>query len=153
VAVDLRKIKKLIELVEESGIAELEVRDGEETIRIARPIGPVAVTGVAVAQQGVVAQVETAAATAATLTPQSASATASFPLRSPIAGTFYRAAEPGAAPFVEVGQAVEPGAVLGIIESMKMMNEITADKAGVCTAVAVDNGQPVSTGDVLFRFA
>ena len=156
-AVDLRKIKKLIELVEESGIAELEVRDGEETIRIARPIGPMVVAGPAAAieaatVQDAAFQVEPPAATQSIPVPQSASA-ASFPLRSPIAGTFYRSSEPGGVPFVEVGQPVEPGDVLCIIESMKMMNEITADKAGVCTAVAVGNGQPVGSGDVLFRFA
>ena len=156
-AVDLRKIKKLIELVEESGICELEVRDGEETIRIARPIGPMAAASPAAAPQAealgaAAAQGESPVATQAAPAPQTASA-ASFPLRSPIAGTFYRSSEPGAAPFVEVGQAVEPGDVLGIIESMKMMNEITADKGGVCTAVAIGNGQPVGSGDILFRFA
>ena len=151
-AVDLRKIKKLIELVEESGIAELEVRDGEETIRIARPIGPMVVASPAEIPEAAAVRVEPPATVPAAV-PQSTSAAASFPLRSPIAGTFYRSSEPGAAPFVEVGQAVEPGDVLCIIESMKMMNEITADKAGVCTAVAVGNGQPVGSGDVLFRFA
>ena len=152
-AVDLRKIKKLIELVEESGIAELEVRDGEESIRIARPSpGPVAAVAGPVSQAPVI-QSEAPAVTPAPAVAQSAPAASSYPLRSPIAGTFYRAAEPGAAPFVEVGAAVEPGDVLCIIESMKMMNEITAEKAGVCTAVAVANGQPVGSGDVLFRFA
>jgi len=152
-AVDLRKIKKLIELVEESGIAELEVRDGEESIRIARPSGAqaalVPATVPAALEKAASAPASTPDAPAAPQTP----AAASFPLRSPIAGTFYRGAEPGAPPFVEVGQAVEPGDVLCIIESMKMMNEITAEKAGVCTAVAVANGQPVSSQDVLFRFA
>jgi acetyl-CoA carboxylase biotin carboxyl carrier protein len=163
-AVDLRKIKKLIELVEESGIAELEVRDGEESIRIARPAGvatlvPAQVPAAGEAAVGVAAGApempvdDSAAAGKAPATANRKAAAASFPLRSPIAGTFYRAAEPGAPPFVEVGQAVEPGDVLGIIESMKMMNEITAEKAGVCTAVAVANGQPVSSQDVLFRFA
>mgnify|MGYP001820700664 CR=1 FL=1 len=160
-AVDLRKIKKLIELVEESGIAELEVRDGEESIRIARPAGvatlmpasmPVASDAAAGGSNAQASEQTPAAA----LQPQAGKqvpAARSFPLRSPIAGTFYRAAEPGAPPFVEVGQAVEPGDVLCIIESMKMMNEITAEKAGVCTAVAVANGQPVASQDVLFRFA
>jgi acetyl-CoA carboxylase biotin carboxyl carrier protein len=157
VAVDLRKIKKLIELVEESGIAELEVRDGDESIRIARPTGgaalvPAAMPVAQAAPWGEPAQ-EPAAAQPLPAATSQAPAAPSFPVRSPIAGTFYRAAEPGAAPFVEVGQAVEPGDVLCIIESMKMMNEITAEKAGVCTAVAVTNGQPVSSQDVLFRFA
>ena len=154
-AVDLRKIKKLIELVEESGIAELEVRDGEESIRIARPSGVAALVPapVAAATEAVVAGPAGAADMPAVDSALRVPSAASFPLRSPIAGTFYRAAEPGAAPFVEVGQAVEAGDVLCIIESMKMMNEITAEKDGVCTAVAVGNGQPVSSQDVLFRFA
>lgn len=161
-AVDLRKIKKLIELVEESGIAELEVRDGEESIRIARPAGVATLTPASMpvasdaAAGGSNAQASDQIPAAAVQPPQAGKqvpAARSFPLRSPIAGTFYRAAEPGASPFIEVGQAVEPGDVLCIIESMKMMNEITAEKAGVCTAIAVANGQPVGSQDVLFRFA
>lgn len=152
-AVDLRKIKKLIELVEESGIAELEVRDGEESIRIARPIGSSGPTITAGSAEAVAAPIESAGLPSPVPVPQGPPTGVSFPLRSPIAGTFYRSAEPGAAPFVEVGQAVEPGDVVCIIESMKMMNEITAEKAGVCTAVAIGNGQPVGSADVLFRFA
>lgn len=147
-AVDLRKIKKLIELVEESGISELEVRDGEETIRISRPLSPGLTQAVAAS-----APVASVAAPAAQPIAATQSRTASFALHSPIAGTFYRASEPTAAPFVEVGQAVAVGDVLCIIESMKMMNEILAEKAGVCTAVAVANGHPVSSGDLLFRFS
>ena len=146
-AVDLRKIKKLIELVEESGISELEVRDGEESIRISRPLSP----GLT---QAVAAVPAISAAVPAASPPEAAQPrSASFALHSPIAGTFYRAPEPAATPFVEVGQAVAVGDVLCIIESMKMMNEILAEKAGVCTAVAVANGQPVSSGDLLFRFS
>ena len=152
-AVDLRKIKKLIELVEESGIAELEVRDGEESIRIARPTGGQA----ALVPATVPAALETAAS-APTSTPDAPAgpqtpAAASFPLRSPIAGTFYRAAEPGAPPFVEVGQAVEPGDVLCIIESMKMMHEIRAAKDACIAQICVANGEPISTGDVLFKLS
>jgi acetyl-CoA carboxylase biotin carboxyl carrier protein len=146
VAVDLRKIKKLIELVEESSVTELEVRDGEETIRIARgapataaPIGPAPAAAPPLEPP----------APAAAQTP----AAPSFAVSSPMAGTFYRAASPDARAFVEVGQAVEPGDVLCIIESMKMMNEVLAERGGVCTAVAVENGAAVGTGDVLFRFA
>jgi len=146
VAVDLRKIKKLIEIVEESGIAELEVRDGEESIRIARPAGPAPAAAVMSAP---VAQEPEAAAPAPA---QQSSANASFAVYSPIAGTFYRAPAPDATAFVEVGQAVAAGEVLCIIESMKMMNEIIAEKAGVCTAIAAGNGQPVASGDLLFRF-
>ena len=156
-AVDLRKIKTLIELVEESGIAELEVRDGEETIRIARPIGPMVVAGPAAAieaatVQAAAFQVEPPAATQSIPVPQSASA-ASFPLRSPIAGTFYRSSEPGGVPFVEVGQPVEPGDVLCIIESMKMMHESRASVAGTVAQICVNNAQPIGTGDTLFKLS
>jgi acetyl-CoA carboxylase biotin carboxyl carrier protein len=132
--VDLRKIKKLIELVEESGIAELEVRDGEEAIRIARPVAgtvPAPVAQVRAAQPGAVAGTITA----------------------PMAGTFYAASEPGAEPYLKVGQQVEVGDVVCIIESMKMMNEIVADQSGTCVSVAVGNGQAVASGQVLFNIA
>ncbi|NIP16424.1 MAG: acetyl-CoA carboxylase biotin carboxyl carrier protein [Pseudomonadales bacterium] len=131
---DLRKIKKLIELVEESGIAELEVRDGEEAIRIARPV-----TG-AVAVPPPRAQPAQPAAAAGAIT-------------APMAGTFYAASEPGAEPYLEVGQRVEIGDVVCIIESMKMMNEIVADRSGTCLSVAVGNGQAVASGQVLFNIA
>jgi acetyl-CoA carboxylase biotin carboxyl carrier protein len=127
---DLRKIKKLMELVEESGISELEVRSGDESVRIVRPLGGAA--------------------------PPPASAPAGqsgWPVRAPMAGTFYAAAEPGAEPFVQEGQTVAAGDVLCIIESMKMMNEIKAERGGVCTTVSVANGQPVNAGDRLFQLA
>lgn len=132
---DLRKIKKLIELVEESGISELEVRDGEEAIRIARPLygaGPAPTTRPA-------NPAGTGAAAVATT------------IDAPMAGTFYAAGEPGAQPFVQVGTRVQAGDVVCIIESMKMMNEITAAASGTCTDVAVANGQAVASGQVLFR--
>lgn len=141
---DLRKIKKLIELVEESGISELEVRDGEETIRIARPLtrsGSVAATPIS---QSSVSERSVSAGGAAPTT-------AAETIQAPMAGTFYAASEPGAEPFVRVGARVEAGDVVCIIESMKMMNEITATSSGVCTSVAVDNGQAVSSGQLLFR--
>jgi len=153
-AVDLRKIKKLIELVEESGISELEVRDGEESVRIARPVGSQALPEPATAAvKASAAEMPQATQTTPAAAGQSRSAASSFAVHSPIAGTFYRAPEPSAAAFVEVGQAVAVGDVLCIIESMKMMNEILAEKAGVCTAVAIANGQPVGSGDLLFRFS
>ena len=139
-AVDLRKIKKLIELVEESGIAELEVSDGEETIRIARSMAVPAIPSAA------------SPAAATTASPPAATAAQQFAERAPMAGTFYRASEPGAVAFVEVGQTVAPGDVLCIIESMKMMNEIVAKRPGVCVAINVENAQAVSSGEVLFRF-
>lgn len=143
-SVDLRKVKKLIELVEESGISELEVRDGDETIRIARHAGQV---------------VSVPAATAAPVVAPPAGnesvrgpATSGVQVRSPMAGTFYRSPAPDAEPFVSVGQAVEPGDVLCIIESMKMMNEIKAEQAGVCSAILVENGEAIGSGQALFRF-
>ena len=133
---DLRKIKKLIELVEESGIAELEVRDGDEAIRIARPGGmatPVALQPAAPALQPAPPSRGSAAAVVA----------------APMAGTFYAASAPAAERFVRVGDRVEVGQVVCIIESMKMMNEITAEHAGVCSEILVDNGQAVESGQAL----
>lgn len=127
---DLRKIKKLIELVQESGIAELEVRDGGEAIRIAR--GTTLAAGV----------------------PGPGSAAFSIgaqTIDAPMAGIFYAAAEPGGEPFVQPGARIESGQVVCIIESMKMMNEIFAPTSGICTAVGVANGQAVAAGQVLFR--
>ena len=134
---DLRKIKKLMELVESSGISELEVRSGEESVRIVRPLG---------------AAVPVAAAVTAD---QSAARPADhgWPVRAPMAGTFYVAPEPGAEPYVREGQPVAAGDVLCIIESMKMMNEIRAEQSGVCVAVTAGNGRPVSAGDTLFRIS
>ena len=140
---DLRKIKKLIELVEESGISELEVSDGDETIRIARPL-----PGATPAVLPAVPVVATPAVAGAV----PAEAGGSFQFRAPLAGTFYRAGEPGGEPFVSVGQQVEAGDVLCIVESMKMMNEITADKSGRCTAIVVADGEAIGSGRILFHF-
>jgi acetyl-CoA carboxylase biotin carboxyl carrier protein len=145
-SVDLRKVKKLIELVEESGISELEVRDGDETIRIARHGGQAVAAPAAVAAQPVA--IPAAAAPAASIT----QSTAGVQVRSPMAGTFYQAPAPDAEPFVAIGQPVEPGDVLCIIESMKMMNEIRAEQAGVCSAILVENGEAIGSGQLLFRF-
>ncbi|MCZ6458776.1 MAG: acetyl-CoA carboxylase biotin carboxyl carrier protein [Gammaproteobacteria bacterium] len=134
---DLRKIKKLIELVEESGISELEVSDGDESIRIARPLPGALSAAPAVAVSSAVAPAEAGGA---------------FQFRAPLAGTFYRAGAPGAEPFVSVGQQVEAGDVLCIVESMKMMNEITADKSGRCTVIAVADGEAIGSGQILFHF-
>ena len=134
-SVDLRKVKKLIELVVASGIAELEVRDGEETIRIARYATPVPASGPSAVPEAAVAETG-----------------AGFALCSPMAGTFYRAPGPEVEPFVVPGQTVHSGDVLCIIESMKMMNEIRAERSGVVSAIEVENGEAVSSGQVLFRF-
>ncbi|HEX7037720.1 MAG TPA: biotin/lipoyl-containing protein [Pseudomonadales bacterium] len=125
----LDKIRELIALMDEAGLCELEVRDGDESVRLVRP----------------------SAGSAAAPPVPAAPAAEGHPLRAPMAGTFYAGPEPGADPFVTEGQAVQAGEVLCIIESMKMMNEIKADRSGVCTAVCVANGQAVRAGDVLFR--
>jgi len=139
-SVDLRKVKKLIELVEESGISELEVRDGEETIRIARNIGRRS------------SEVQMVSEPDEALTTGDRGSDSGFELRAPMAGTFYRASAPEAEPFVSIGQKVEAGDVLCIIESMKMMNEVTAERAGVCVGISVDNGQAIGSGKRLMRF-
>ncbi len=147
---DIRKVKKLIELLEESGIAEIEIREGEESVRISRygqsspqvvmhgPAMPMASAGslsdaTALAQPG---------------------ATPVVPLghtvNSPMVGTFYVAPAPGSKAFVEIGQRVEAGATLCVIEAMKILNQIESDKAGVVAAVLVENGQPVEYGQPLF---
>ena len=147
---DLRKLKTLIELVETSGIAELEIQEGEERVRITRSHG--AGAAMAAAPPGVAAASPAPSSTAAA-TP---SATLEVPpeeghvVKSPMVGTFYRAATPGAKSFVEVGDTVQEGATLCIVEAMKLMNEIEADKGGVVKAILVENGQPVEFGQPLF---
>lgn len=133
---DLRKIKKLIELVEESGITELEVKSGEEAVRIARPT-----------PGGVAELIRPTAAEPLVPVPP---AIVGLSVRAPMAGTFYCAPSPEADPFVAVGEQVEMGQVLCIIESMKMMNQIEADTAGTVLAVMVSNETPVETGQPLF---
>jgi acetyl-CoA carboxylase biotin carboxyl carrier protein len=136
---DLRKIKKLIDLVEASGISELEVRSGDESIRISRPLAPVGAASGARAE---------AAARSVPAPPRS---NAGFVVRAPLTGTFYCAPAPGERPFVRVGQTVAVGDVLCIIESMKMMNQIEAERAGRVAEVAVADATPVETGTPLFR--
>jgi len=138
---DLRKVKKLIELVEEAGIAELEVTSGDESVRIAMA------TGQAMASRA------SASAEAPMVAAQSQASDSLVLLKAPMAGTFYRAASPEAAPFVDLGQSVEAGEVVCIIESMKMMHEIRAAQNGTVAMIPVANGTPVSTGEVLFSFS
>lgn len=147
-SVDLRKIKKLIELVEESGISELEVSDGDESIRISRALPSTANAGAILAPDTLAPAVVVPASGAS----RDARGSDGFDLRSPMPGTFYRAAAPDAEPFVVVGQAVEADDVVCIIESMKMMNEVRAEKAGVCVAAPVENAAAIGSGQVLFRF-
>lgn len=152
---DLRKLKTLIELVESSGIAELEVQEGEERVRITRsqpPNSAATTTNVQLPQVGASAGAALPAASAAT-----DAAAAGEPeghlVKSPMVGTFYRAASPGAKSFVEVGDSVQAGDTLCIIEAMKLMNEIESDKTGVVKQILVENGQPVEFGQPLVVIA
>jgi acetyl-CoA carboxylase biotin carboxyl carrier protein len=143
---DIRKIKKLIELVEESGITELEITEGEESVRISR--GMVAQAApVAYAAPQVVAPAATP--TAATAAPVAAELSGHI-LRSPMVGAFYRSSGPDTAPFVEVGQQVKVGDALCIVEAMKMMNQIQSDKAGVVKRILVENGDTVEFDQPMF---
>jgi acetyl-CoA carboxylase biotin carboxyl carrier protein len=154
---DLRKLKKLIDLVQESGIAELEITEGEEKVKIVKG-GAVAVTSAAPAA-ALVAQAAAPAAPAAAPAPAPAPATEPEPgqeghvVKAPMVGTFYRSPSPDAKPFIEVGQAVKEGDTICIIEAMKLMNEIEADASGVVKAILVENGQPVEYGQPLFILA
>ncbi len=149
---DIRKIKKLIELVEESGIAELEITEGEESVRINRnnmAAAPMAAHHYAIPAAPVAAPAP-AAAPAAPVAEAAASEPSGHQVKSPMVGTFYSAASPEAAPYVEVGKSVKVGDTLCIVEAMKMMNQIEADKAGVVKAILVENGEPVEFDQPLF---
>ncbi len=146
---DLRKIKKLIELVEESGITELEVRDGDEGIRIARAGGPV--TAGAAVEAGSAVPEGTPTLPAPAVPAATDGQGAGFEVAAPLSGTFYRAPAPGERPFATVGQEVAMGDVLCIIESMKMMNQIEAEKGGRVTEIHIEDGQPIEAGTLLFR--
>jgi acetyl-CoA carboxylase biotin carboxyl carrier protein len=153
---DLRKIKKLIDLLEESNLAELEIKEGEEVVRLSRvPKGGVAVA----AAPAVVHAPAPVAAPVAQVTPvaPAEAGTPSLPaghvVKAPMVGTFYASASPGAAAFVKVGQQVKAGETLGIIEAMKMFNQIEADVAGTVQAILVENGQPVEFDQPMFVIA
>jgi len=147
---DLRKLKTLIELVETSGIAELEIQEGEERVRITRA------SPAAVAQPTVMLQAAPAAPVAAVAAPAPPTEPAVPPqpeghvVKSPMVGTFYRSASPGAKPFVEIGDDVQQGDTLCIVEAMKLMNEIESEVRGRIVRLLVDNGQPVEYGQTLF---
>jgi acetyl-CoA carboxylase biotin carboxyl carrier protein len=151
---DIRKVKKLIELLEESQVAEIEIHEGEESVRISRQCQQAA------APSFIQAAAPAAMPAAAVPAPASEAAPAAEPalpeghhVTSPMVGTFYEAPTPGAKSFVEVGQQVNAGDTLCIIEAMKMLNQIEADKSGVVTARLVENGQPVEFGQALFVIA
>lgn len=148
---DIRKIKRLIELLEESGINEIEIREGEESVRISRgsSYAPPTVQQYAVPAAAPIAPAP-APANAAPADASEPAVPAGHVVRSPMVGTFYRAPSPGAKPFVEVGTRVKVGDPLCIIEAMKMLNQIEADKDGVVKAVLVENGQPVEFDQPLF---
>jgi acetyl-CoA carboxylase biotin carboxyl carrier protein len=143
--VDLRKIKTLIDLVQESGIAELEITEGEESVRICRHSTAASTQYISAPPQQ---QIAVAAAPAPA--PVAAPEPVGHTLKSPMVGTFYRSPSPGASSFVEVGQSVNKGQTLCIIEAMKLLNEIEADVGGVVKAILVENGQPVEYGQPLF---
>ncbi|WP_410687148.1 acetyl-CoA carboxylase biotin carboxyl carrier protein [Avibacterium paragallinarum] len=148
---DIRKIKKLIELVEESGIMELEISEGEESVRINR--GSPATTAVQYTLPSVPAAQPASPAPAQPATPAvevpAATEVSGHQVRSPMVGTFYRSPSPEAKPFVEVGQTVKVGDALCIVEAMKMMNRIEADKAGVVKAILINDGEPVEFDEPL----
>ena len=146
---DLRKLKTLIELVEGSGIAELEISEGEERVRITRTVSAGQQMYAAPAPQQVVVAAPAAAPVAAAA-PAAPAAPEGHVVKSPMVGTFYRSASPGSKAFVDVGQSVNSGDTLCIIEAMKLLNEIDADQAGVIKAILVENGQPVEFGQPLF---
>ena len=151
---DIRKVKKLIELLEESGIAEIEIKEGEEAVRISRmPTGGFVTHAQPMIQAApaAVAAAPAAPAAAATAAPAAPARRANeHVVAAPMVGTFYASASPGAKPFVEIGSEVKEGQVLCIIEAMKMMNQIESDKAGKVTAIMATNGDPVEFGQPLF---
>jgi acetyl-CoA carboxylase biotin carboxyl carrier protein len=151
---DIRKVKKLIELLEESGIAEIEISEGEESVRISRYPGGVAPPAPMMHYAPAPAVPHVSAPQPAPIAaPASAPVSAAKPdytVTAPMVGTFYSAASPGAKPFVDIGSEVNVGDTLCIIEAMKMMNQIESDKAGRVTAVLAKNGEPVEFGQPLF---
>ena len=149
---DLRKLKKLIDLVEASGIAELEITEGEEKVRIAKSIAGAPMM-MAHAPQMMHAPAPAAAPVAIAAAPAEDAVPEGHIVRSPMVGTFYRAPAPGSKNFSEVGQSVNAGDTLCIIEAMKLLNEIESDQGGVIKAILVENGQPVEYGEPLFVIA
>ncbi len=151
---DIRKVKKLIELLDESGIAEIEITEGEESVRISRyspgaPAAPVAMAAPLAAPAAPVAAALPAAAPAAAPVAAAEPEEDGFEVTAPMVGTFYASSSPGAAPYVQVGDRVTEGDTLCIIEAMKMMNQIEADVSGVVKSIRMQNGEPVEFGQTL----
>lgn len=147
---DLRKLKKLIDLVQESGVAELEVTEGEERVRITRVTASQQVSYAAPVVHHAPAAAPAPVAAPAAAEPAAPAVNLANAVKSPMVGTFYRSPNPGAKAFVEVGSTVAAGDTLCIIEAMKLLNEIEADRSGVVKAILVENGQPVEYGEPLF---
>ncbi|HEU4670372.1 MAG TPA: acetyl-CoA carboxylase biotin carboxyl carrier protein [Dyella sp.] len=155
---DLRKIKKLIDLLEESNLAELEIKEGEEVVRLSRvPKGGITVAAAAPTAMPVAAPAPAAAPVAAAPAAEAAPAADALPaghvIKAPMVGTFYASSTPGAAPFAKVGQQVKQGETIGIIEAMKMFNQIEAEVGGTVQAILVENGQPVEFDQPMFVIA
>jgi len=147
---DLRKLKKLIDLVEESGISELELTEGEEKVRISRQMQPMHTTMQYMQPLQMMPPTQAAASPAVALSEPATPEIEGHVVKSPMVGTFYRTPSPDANAFVEVGSTVAAGDTLCIIEAMKLLNEIEADQAGVIKAILVESGQPVEYGEPLF---
>ncbi len=150
---DIRKVKKLIELLDESGIAEIEITEGEEAVRISRYPQGMAVAAPAAAPVPVAAAApapQAAEAASSSPAPKPETEDDGYEIKAPMVGTFYAAASPGAAPYVQVGDRVSEGDTLCIIEAMKMMNQIEADVSGVVKSIRVQNGEAVEYGQTLF---
>jgi len=147
---DLRKLKKLIDLVEESGISELELTEGEEKVRISRQMQPMHTTMQYMQPLQMMPSAQAAVSPAVTLSEPATPEIEGHVVKSPMVGTFYRTPSPDANAFVEVGSTVAAGDTLCIIEAMKLLNEIEADQAGVIKAILVESGQPVEYGEPLF---
>ncbi|MBN4080387.1 acetyl-CoA carboxylase biotin carboxyl carrier protein [Beggiatoa alba] len=143
---DIRKVKKLIELLEESGIAEIEIHEGEESVRISRQSASAVVAAPAPLAAAPVAATTSSEAVTETATEE----IRGHSVKSPMVGAFYRSSSPTGKPFVEIGQTVAVGDTLCIIEAMKLMNQIESDKAGVIKAILVENAQPVEYNQPLF---
>jgi acetyl-CoA carboxylase biotin carboxyl carrier protein len=147
---DIRKVKKLIELLEESGISELEISEGEESVRISRHPRMAMQAPMAMTTPMVQAAPQVVAATPATSAGEHRPRNDDHTVTSPMVGTYYSAASPGSKSFVEIGSEVKVGQILCIIEAMKMMNQIESDKTGRVTAILAKNGEPVEFGQPLF---
>ncbi|HXZ92521.1 MAG TPA: acetyl-CoA carboxylase biotin carboxyl carrier protein [Burkholderiales bacterium] len=147
---DLRKLKKLIDLVEESGIAELEITEGEEKVKIVKGGGITLTPAASAPAPSPLVAPPPEVKPAAAAGPAAEPSPEGHVVKSPMVGTFYRAASPDAKPFVEVGEVVKEGQTICIVEAMKLMNEIEADASGTVKAILVENGQPVEYGQPLF---